>query len=238
MYFLFSGEGATDLGEGLIPDVCEGENYRIGPLVYFVDKIVFNKYKFSLLETPCFGFVSKQTLKERFDKRKFSKKFRFPRGDIEHERGTKYFRNNARALAVIAKELAEQKKDDVVAIFFRDSDTPDSNERKKKKDSILNGFMDEKFTRGVPMMPKPVSEAWLLCAIYRKKNANLDYSYLEDQKYGYRAEHELKYDLEDEIGGVPSRELLTDKIKNGEIQFALINLNSFVEFQERFKKMA
>jgi hypothetical protein len=38
MYFLFSGEGATDLGVGRPgPVIAEGEEYRYGPMTVFVD---------------------------------------------------------------------------------------------------------------------------------------------------------------------------------------------------------
>ena len=30
---------------------------------------------------------------------------------------------------------------------------------------MLDGFAEENFSRGVPMIPKPKSEAWIICAL-------------------------------------------------------------------------
>ena len=30
---------------------------------------------------------------------------------------------------------------------------------------MIRGFEDEEFSRGVPMIPKPKSKAWIICAI-------------------------------------------------------------------------
>jgi hypothetical protein len=43
MFFLLSGEGGTDLGAGLQPECCAGENYLYGPLALFINEIVFEK---------------------------------------------------------------------------------------------------------------------------------------------------------------------------------------------------
>ncbi len=41
MYFLFNGEGPTDMGVGTSAAViCEGEDYRCGPMAAIVDQIV------------------------------------------------------------------------------------------------------------------------------------------------------------------------------------------------------
>ena len=75
---------------------------------------------------------------------------------------TRYFFNNARVLAKIATEKEQEKLDDVVAILFRDSDGTASAGRglwEDKRKSMLDGFAEENHTRGVPMIPRPKSEA-------------------------------------------------------------------------------
>ncbi len=65
MYFLFSGEGATDLGsceDGV--NQCEAGEYRHGPMAVIVDQIVEQRYRYSLLEGTHFGYVSERILQE------------------------------------------------------------------------------------------------------------------------------------------------------------------------------
>lgn len=65
MFFLFSGEGATDLGfcdRGLL--CCEGRDYLHGPMTMLVDRIVEERLQYSVLETGCYGFVAKAALVE------------------------------------------------------------------------------------------------------------------------------------------------------------------------------
>jgi hypothetical protein len=80
---------------------------------------------------------------------------------------TGYYFNNARAFGLIALELEGEVGDVGPAVFFRDSDgtrsTP-SADWSAKWTSIEQGFLRAENPRGVPMLPKPTSEAWLLCA--------------------------------------------------------------------------
>jgi hypothetical protein len=242
MYFLFSGEGPTDLGSGLQDvELCEGKNYLQGPLALFADKIAEQLLTYSLFDLQCCGFVSKKKLTEEVGNLKPLKKFRIPRGEMRYEQGTKYFRNNARVLAMIAQKIATEKNDEVIAILFRDSDrkhSSGSTEWEKKRDSILNGFQDENFQHGVPMIPKPVSEAWILCAIYRKENPNRNCNDLENRTHGKGSEHTLKYELEKMLKKMPpTRELLNEKIQSGEINVDDINLPSFNRFKERLTQV-
>ena len=68
-------------------------------------------------------------------------------------------------MARIAKEREVETKDNVVAVLFRDADTATAGRGTwaEKRQSMLDGFAEEGFARGVPMIPKPTSEAWLLC---------------------------------------------------------------------------
>ena len=103
MYFLFSGEGPTDLG--LCADsaaTCEGDEYHHGPMTVMVDQIVEEQQHYSLLETRHYGFVSRRTLVDRASELKAAKKaLRLP--GKKRAKETHYFFNNARVLARIAK---------------------------------------------------------------------------------------------------------------------------------------
>ena len=239
MYFLFSSEGPTDLGTGLNDAISEGDQFLHGPLVLLADQIFRDSiYEYSFVDSQCFGYVSKSRIVEHFKTLKPLKKFRIPQGDLKDSQGTKYFRNNARALGAIAKKIALEKNDDVVAILFRDSDernSSSSSDWKDKFDSMILGFRDEQFDRGVPMLPKPVSEAWILCAIYRKENPNRSCNDLEDRKYGTGAEHSLKIELTDLPNINNDRDSLNEKVENLEIHYSFINLNSFNAFKTQFE---
>ncbi|MDR0611308.1 MAG: hypothetical protein LBG58_14460, partial [Planctomycetaceae bacterium] len=100
-----------------------------------------------------------------------------------------------------------------------------------------NGFIAEDFHYGVPMLPKPVSEAWILCAIYRNGNMNRNCNDLENKKHGDKPNHALKDELEEKLGAPPTRELLNEKILSGEINHNNINLPSFDQFKKRLNEV-
>jgi hypothetical protein len=229
---IFSGEGSTDTGTGEFP----------GPMLYLVDRIIENnrRYSYSILESQCYKFISRNQLNERAktlstlpkipDKKPFvirGKKRFTETGD---------FYSSARALATFALEL-ETEHDLIIAIFFQDSDTIEQREWQRKWDSIVNGFHAAHFDNGVPMLPKPVSEAWILCAIYRKENSDINQDHLEDHRRGNQHDHALKYELEEAINEHPTRELLNEKIQSGEINVDDINLPSFNQFKERLTQV-
>ena len=113
---------------------------------------------------------------------------------------TQYFERNARALAAAAKALEQEKDDSVVAVLFRDSDGTHSSSRglwKDKQESISRGFKIENFGNGVPMVPKPKSEAWLLCAL--KANPYQHCIGLENESGNDRSPNSLKKQLQDAL---------------------------------------
>jgi hypothetical protein len=83
------------------------------------------------------------------------------------------------------------------------------------------------------MLPKPVSEAWLLCAIERRNNTNKNCNYLENVEHGNGKDHALKIELENKLGEQPTRKLLNDLIKQFKIRQEDINLPSFEDFRQR-----
>jgi hypothetical protein len=238
MYFLFSGEGSTDFGVcANSQNICEGNDYQYGPMAIFVDQIVKEKHKYSLLESAQYGFVSKQMLVESASELKSIKKSpRLPGKKKAKETG--YFYSNARALAFCAKEKETELKDDVVAILFRDSDGTASAERglwENKRESMIQGFQDEEFLRGVPMIPKPKSEAWILCAL--KNNPYQRCELLENRSGNDDSPNSLKKELEKQCEKFLSREELCEMVRDYSIDIKKIKMPSFEAFQTRLKEV-
>lgn len=161
MYFLLSGEGPTDLGacrDGAAE--CNGVGFRAGPMAIIVDQIVENELDFSMLESEWFGFVGERRLADRAAELRSARKSMSLPGR-KRAKETRYFFANARILSRIAQERQSALGDEVVAILFRDSDGTASAGRglwDDKRRSMLDGFAEEGFARGVPMIPKPKSE--------------------------------------------------------------------------------
>ncbi len=215
MYFLFSGEGATDLGVGRPgPLVAEGEDYLYGPMTLFTDRIIESRHGYSPLEFLCCGYISERNLAARGRELKAVKKsarLPGPKRPIE----TRYFFNTARLLARFAREKRVERNDDVVAVLFRDADGTASAQRglwQDKRRSMLDGFAEEGFARGVPMIPKPKSEAWIICAL--KAEPYVGCGPLEDRSGNDNSPDSLKRELEQMLGEPATRELLLGKIED------------------------
>jgi hypothetical protein len=152
---------------------------------------------------------------------------------------TRYFFDNARILARIAKERGQEKQDDIVAVLFRDSDGTASAGRglwADKRQSMLDGFAEEGVYRGVPMIPKPKSEAWLLCAL--KSNPYQDCETLEDRSGNDDSPHSLKRELRMILGeDGPVIEVLRQMIEDGRIDFERIAMPSFQAFRSRLEEV-
>lgn len=235
MYFLFSGEGATDLGACADGSAtCEANDYQAGPMTVIVDQIVEARHHYSLLDAGCCGFVSRGTIVDRASELKAAKKaMRLP--GKKRAKETRYFFNNARVLARIAKEREGERNDDVVAVLFRDADTATAGRGPwaEKWQSMLDGFTEGGFARGVPMIPKPTSEAWLLCAL--RSSSYEGCAALEDRSGNPHSPHSLKGELETRLGHPPTREELCELVRNGSIDHCRIEMPSFNDFRERLE---
>jgi hypothetical protein len=235
MYFLFSGEGATDLG--VCADsaaTCEGSDYHHGPMTLIMDRIVQARYQYSLLKRGRYAFVSRHALVERASELKPAKKaIRLP--GKKRAKETRYFFNNARVLARIAKDRENTLKDDVVAVLFRDSDTATAGRGlwEAKRQSMLDGFEEEGFARGVPMLPKPTSEAWLLCALQESPYQGCEA--IEDRSSSPHSPRSLKRELEKRLGHRPTSAELCEMVTNGRIDYRRINMPTFNAFRERLE---
>jgi hypothetical protein len=237
MYFLFSGEGPTDLGscaDGARQ--CGGIEYHHGPMTVMVDQIVEERHEYSLLETGHYGYVSEASLADRASELKAARKTpRLP--GKKRGKETRYFFNNARVLARIAKQQEEELQDEVVAVLFRDSDGTASAGRglwADKHKSMLDGFREEGFHKGVPMLPKPKSEAWVLCAL---KNAYTGCDALEERSGNDNSPNSLKGELAEHLGKLPGRESLCQMVAERWVDVRRIQMPSFQAFRTRLNEV-
>ena len=238
MYFLFSGEGPTDLGtcaDGA--SACEGDRYQHGPMTVMVDQVVNARHGYSVLDTQHYAFLSEGGLANLASELRPAKKSpRFPGRKAAKE--TRYFYRNARAFALYAKQKSATLGDTVVAVLFRDTDGTASAGRglwQDKWQSMEKGFDDERFTTGVPMIPKPKSEAWLLCAL--RENPYQGCSALEDRSGSDDSPNSLKGELEELLGYRPSRVDLCEIVNNRTVDIDRIDMPSFRAFRTRVEEV-
>ena len=229
MFFLLSGEGPTDMGAGQSgAPISEGTDFKPGPMAVIVDRIVAGLKGHSILEMAgAVGFVAERSLALRAAELKAAKKsIRIPGAKTKKE--TRYFFNNARVLARIARDL---KKDDVIGVLFRDSDGTASAGRglwAHKHASILDGFAEEGFPSGVPMLPKPKSEAWLLCALkaYPYRNCNQ----LEERSGNDNSPNSLKKELAAQLKHDVTSEYLCSLVLAGTVDIERIKMTELCYF--------
>ncbi len=81
------------------------------------------------------------------------------------------------------------------------------------------------------MLPKPKSEAWVLCALQNKYQ---NCARLENESGNDASPNALKKQLEAHLGQPCSQELLNGKIDSGEIDInQIVDMPSLTEFKDR-----
>jgi hypothetical protein len=226
MFLILSGEGESDIGI---------ENNEIGPMTKLIDNLIAQKIDYSLVDLKFYIIIPKQQLAEQAKKMKA----RSMKGKKQNSE-TRYFYKNARALALLAhqksKELGESTP--LIVVLFRDADGTASSERGEWSDkmrSMLTGFEVEKILTGIPMIPKPKSEAWILCAL---RNNYQHCAKLEDESGNDDSPNSLKQQLEDHLGEPGTGTLLNDKIDSGEIDINRIkDMPSLTAFKNRLAEV-
>jgi len=227
MHLVLSGEGNSDIGK-LSHSL---EEFIPASMYYLIDKIIEQKLQCSFYELfhKSIIFIPKKRLLEE------SKKIKSFAGKKKGKE-TALFYKNARALAKIAQNKSiELKDDDVIAILFRDSDGTVSTTHgmwEDKVKSIEYGFKFEDFNRGVAMVPKPKSEAWLICALKNKPYENCHK--LEDRSGNDNSPNNLKDEL-DSFG--ISTDKINEMIQNGQIDIEKINMPSFKYFVDSLNRL-
>lgn len=232
MHLLLSGEGPGDIGTCYpAADHCTAEQFRPGPMAWFVDQLVeeFQGYELSHLNSACVTFLAENYLSAHKPVRS-GKSMSMPGKKKPKE--TRYYYANAQALAVAAKYKAAELNDTVIAVLFRDGDGTASAGRgqwRDKRQSMIDGFQAEAFELGVPMIPKPKSEAWLLCAV--KENPYQHCNQLESESGNDRGVNPLKDQLEAALAEANSTQQLNQRVISREIDTQRIDMDSFNEFK-------
>ena len=236
MYLLLSGEGPTDMGFcNPSSTSCEGDDFMEGPMAIMVDQLVrqFQGYEMSYLDCQRIYYVSERFLAD--NKQSPRRKEMSLRGKRKPPE-TKYYYENARALATQAKSIESQIDDNVIAVLFRDADGTASAGRgnwENKRNSMLEGFRVESYELGVAMIPKPKSEAWLLCATKQNQYQHCDK--IENESGNDNARNSLKKQLSESLQGKVSREDINQLLRDGIIDVAKIDMNSFNAFKENLE---
>jgi hypothetical protein len=200
-----------------------------------VDQIVEEKHGYSMLDVGSCGYVSEGHLSRRAGELKAAKKSIGLPGK-KRAKETRYFFNNARALSRIAKDQEVKCKDEVIAVLFRDSDGTASAGRglwSDKRQSILDGYQEEDFAAGVPMIPKPKSEAWIICALKRNRYQNCQD--LEDRSGNDDSPNSLKKELDKILGDKIPLAVLCDAVRDRAVDIDRIAMPSFKAFRDRLE---
>lgn len=214
MIVILSGEGPSDLGQcNNQQSQCSAAEFIPGPMAVLVDQLLSARLNYSPLQlTPeCCLFYPEQALEQKTQARKQEKKRTSLTGKKRPEQETGYFYINAWMLGEIAKDVEFERGDVSIAVLFRDCDGTHSAKADiydRKWQSMIDGFNRATYHRGVPMLPKPKSEAWLLCAAQATPYVHC--SALEDLPGNDVSPHSAKMQLlEAREGRVSAEELRT-----------------------------
>lgn len=148
---IISGEGISDVGYNNMSN-----EFVFGPITYLTQQILY--------------FLNKSELNFYFKSRKELKHYPMTlRGKKKEDKlytSAKGHANLAYKLACIANESKYS-----MAILMRDTD------KRKFEDvygEIKEGFRIAQFENGIPAVPVPKSEAWLICCIESYRSENIE----------------------------------------------------------------
>ncbi len=232
MRLLLSGEGPTDLGHG--QPTTAGMAFVPGPMAWVVDKLLQRYHTgYSLLEahqagSDCITHVSETALAALGKPGSAL----FP--GVKFGKGTAFFTRNAQVLGLLARQTCANEAQPVLAVLFRDGDgvraTP-ASQWQDKVNSMQRGFALVACQSGVPMVPRPKSEAWLLCALRPPGYANC--AALEDASGNDASPTALKKQLAALCGGSnPSAAQQADWVITGTVDPLRIDMPSFNAFKQ------
>lgn len=230
MILMLSGEGKSDMGQTM-PDAT-GIVYKPGPMAWMVDRLTEKRLGYSLLElqqqgAECVQFVSESELTQQDRPGPM-----LMRG-LKRGKDTGLFIRNAQILGRLAKSLTQDGNKEVIAVLFRDADSThacNADSWEEKRQSMERGFALAEFGNGVPMVPRPKSEAWLLCAL---KNAPYQHCQtLEDAPGNDASPRSLKKQLAAVIDHDPSAQEQADWVREGRVDPEQIDMPSFTAFRK------
>jgi hypothetical protein len=241
MILLVSGEGSTDIGATQSAQ-CPTPTSEVawGPMGRMIDRIVEPEWRCSPIDMNRMMFIAKTALLTVQKSCKQTRRRSLALPGRERGQETAFFFDNARTLARIAKELATSSNENVGAVLFRDADGTNSGDRSQRDDkvkSMVTGFQTEDFEFGVPMVPKPKSEAWLICALQGHPYQNCER--LEEMSGNDDSPRSAKKQLAAALAAHPrGTEDLSDLVDEDEVNVQQIDMPSFNEFRERMTEVA
>lgn len=236
MKILLSGEGPTDLGAcNNAQGRCDGADFKQGPMTKLLIQLLEPLLHYSLVDYPdSFAYVSEAALCEQT--KATPARLQPTRGKKKGVE-TSYFYGNAMTLGRMAIELAADVGGSVLAVFFRDSDGTRSSHASLWQDkwkSVCDGFTRSGFEYGVPMLPKPKSEAWLLCVA--GVNPGGDCSALEELSGNDNSPDSAKLQLDAMLGHHHSADELSAWLNEHLVDVDRINsMPSFNAFHQSLK---
>jgi hypothetical protein len=153
---------------------------------------------------------------------------------------SQYFRMGAFLLGRHARGIAIERSAPVIAVLFRDADGTRSTPRtewQSKFTSMQRGFKDADFQSGVPMVPRPKSEAWMLCGLLKREDAGRNCNWLEDEPGNDASPRSLKGQLAKHLNcDEPTAEQQADLARSGQIDPEMIDLPSFAAFRNELDR--
>jgi hypothetical protein len=232
MRLVLSGEGPTDIGHER--PTAAGPEFVPGAMAWVVDKLLERHHcGISLLEVhqaggDCVTYVHETRLAALG---KPASQL-FP--GVKFGRDTAYFTRNAQVLGLLANQMSAREQQPVLAVLFRDGDgtrAMPASEWQAKVDSMHRGFALVSCETGVPMVPRPKSEAWLLCALRPPTYTHC--APLEDASGNDKSPNSLKQQLQRHCGGhAPSADEQADWVVSGEVDPLRIDMPSFNTFRQ------
>lgn len=240
MILLVSGEGPTDIGATQSAQ-CPTPTAEVawGPMGMIINKLVEPIWRYEPIDGGGMMFVSKSALLARQNGDGRKRRLAIPIFGRERGQETGYYYKNARTLARLARELSNEQQCQTAAVLFRDGDGTNSAERlqrESKVKSIQDGFEAEGFKVGVPMVPKPKSEAWLLCALQNHPYQNC--ARFEEISGNDDSPNPAKEQLDAALGSRATAPDLADLVSGDHVDVGQIDMPSFNEFRDRMEEVA
>lgn len=238
MKLLISGEGPSDMGAcNNAQGHCSDGDFNRGPMAVWLARLWEAMVDYNLLDTPeAVVYVTEKALAQKA--KESGTRMQRQRGKKQPAETGLYF-SNARQLGLMAQQLAGDSADKVMAVLFRDADGTRSAPGQmwqSKWDSMVNGFASVAYEFGVPMLPKPKSEVWLLCAT---KQGQHSHAGLEDISGNDDAQNSAKEQLDQALEGHQSAGQLAVWCETNPVDWSrLMTMPSFKAFLDRFQVVA
>ena len=238
MKLLLSGEGPSDLGVcNNAQGQCSDGDFSAGPMAIWLQRLWEQLLGYDLSAIPeAVVFVNKKLLSQEA---KRSPGRMQPLRGKHKEAETGLYYSNSMQLGLKAKELQTKEGAPVMAVLFRDADGTRSAPGQlwqTKWQSMLDGFKAADFAAGVPMLPKPKSEAWLLCCTQQGQHSH---AALEDISGNDDAPRSAKLQLKQVLQGRDSADELAHWCQEHPTDWEpLRTMPSFKVFFDRFHAVA